>query len=95
MRRKILIIGITDNQTGDDTWRSTSGTTYNIDFSDPGVSLLSYAQYTVYSNTNLTGTTLKDWTNIATSIMHQIIQITGRWIGLPYSRNELGICSCV
>ncbi|MEK6645838.1 MAG: hypothetical protein AABY84_04090, partial [Candidatus Firestonebacteria bacterium] len=60
--------GITDNQTGDDTWRSTSGTTYNIDFSDPGVSLLSYAQYTVYSNTNLTGTTLKDWTNIATSI---------------------------
>ncbi|MEK6647536.1 MAG: PQQ-binding-like beta-propeller repeat protein [Candidatus Firestonebacteria bacterium] len=59
--------GITDSQAGDDTWKNSTGTAYNVDFSDAG-SLLSYVQYTIYSNTNLTGSTLKDWTNIATSI---------------------------
>src|SRR3989339_455045 len=59
--------GVTNNQTGDDTWRAASGTTYNVDFSD-ATSLLSNVQYKVCSATGQTGTVLKDWTNIATGI---------------------------
>ncbi|GAI62760.1 unnamed protein product, partial [marine sediment metagenome] len=41
---------ITDNQTGDDVWRSTDTTTYNVDFNDTGGSLLSYFETRVSTN---------------------------------------------
>jgi hypothetical protein len=58
---------ITDNQAGDDTWRNSAGTAYNIDFSD-STSLLNYAQYKITSSTGQSGTILKDWTNIFTGL---------------------------
>ena len=60
--------GVTDNQTGDDTWRAASGTVYNVDFTDAGGSNLSYAEYSIYSGTGLTGTLIKSWTTIASGI---------------------------
>jgi len=50
---------IVDNQAGDDTWRKTGTTTYDVDFFDlPSVngSGLDYAQYIVYPSTNSDGT---------------------------------------
>ncbi|RLD16393.1 MAG: hypothetical protein DRI36_05720, partial [Caldiserica bacterium] len=58
---------IIDNQEGDDTWRNSAGTTYDVDFYDDK-SLLNYAQYCVYSGTGMTGTLIKDWTYIASGI---------------------------
>src|SRR3989339_200726 len=60
--------GVTNNQTGDNTWRAASGTTYNVDFTDAGGANLNYAQYAVYSATGLTGSQLVTWTTIATNI---------------------------
>ena len=68
VKKDALAPSFTNNQTGDNTWRNTAGTVYNVDFSDTGNSNLSYAQYAVYSATGKTGTLIKDWTNIATGI---------------------------
>jgi len=54
---------VTDNQVGDDYWRNSAGTTYDVDFSDPN-SLLDYAQYKITTSTGQGGTVLKDWTYI-------------------------------
>jgi len=58
---------ITDNQAGDDTWRSSSGTIYNVDFSD-STSLLDYAEYKIHSAPNQGGTEILGWTSIFTSL---------------------------
>lgn len=55
---------ITNNQAGDDTWRNSAGTTYNVDFTSDGNSDLDYAQYAIGSS--LGATNLKAWTNIFT-----------------------------
>ncbi|HLD30242.1 MAG TPA: hypothetical protein VJC03_07855, partial [bacterium] len=55
---------ITDNQAGDYTWRSSSGTTYNIDFSD-NKSLLDYLQYRIVSGT---GGVILDWYTFASNV---------------------------
>ena len=70
---------ITDLQIGDDTWRDTPGTMYNVDFSDiiPS-SNLSYAQYKITSEMGQAGTTLKDWTNIFTNL--GAISYTNDWM---------------
>ncbi len=57
---------IVKNVSGDSTWRSASGTLYNIDFVDP-VSLIDTAQYVVWTGPANTGTKVKDWTNITAS----------------------------
>ncbi|MBN1385212.1 MAG: LamG domain-containing protein, partial [Elusimicrobia bacterium] len=49
-------------QTGDDAWRKTGGTAYNVDFHDQ--SELDYAQYTIWTSSGRSGVQLKDWTNI-------------------------------
>jgi hypothetical protein len=60
---------ISDLQDGDDTWRNTAGTTYNVDFTDSSPSSnLDYAQYKITSETGQGGTVLKDWTNIFTNL---------------------------
>jgi len=55
---------IIDNQAGDNTVRTTSGTTYDVDFEDEGG--LDTIQYCVWTSTGGTGTLVKDWTTIAT-----------------------------
>ncbi|MFX0007373.1 MAG: hypothetical protein ACFFAV_11695, partial [Candidatus Hermodarchaeota archaeon] len=56
---------IIDSQDGDNNWRDTGGTTYNIDFSD-GItsSNLDYAQYIITSEVGQGGIVLKNWTYI-------------------------------
>jgi len=55
---------ITDNQTGDDVWRSSNTATYDVDYSDVG-SLLDYAQYQIKSGT---GGVIVDWYTYASGI---------------------------
>ncbi len=60
------------NQTGDDTWRITGGTTYDVDFDDFATgSGLATVQYTVWNATGTsagTGSEIIPWTSIATNI---------------------------
>ena len=57
---------ITDDQTGDDTWRNAAGTSYDVDFSNAGSgSQLDSAQYAVGSTSG--GTDIKIWTDIFTT----------------------------
>ncbi|RLD18254.1 MAG: hypothetical protein DRI36_01870, partial [Caldiserica bacterium] len=49
---------------GEDIWRTSSGTVYNVDFYDSGGSKLNYAQYKVCSLPNMEGDVIIDWTNI-------------------------------
>jgi len=49
---------VTDAQAGDDTWRRSSGTVYNVDFTDAGGSKLQSARYAVYSSTGRQGAEL-------------------------------------
>ncbi len=59
---------ITDNQLGDTTPRRIAGSTYDVDFTKaPTGPQLDYAQYTIYSGPNKTGTLVKDWTDIFTA----------------------------
>jgi len=56
---------VIESQVGDDSWRNTAGTTYDVDFSDPlPSSNLYYAQYKITSKTEQGGIILKDWTDI-------------------------------
>ncbi|PIU17693.1 MAG: hypothetical protein COT18_12665, partial [Elusimicrobia bacterium CG08_land_8_20_14_0_20_59_10] len=55
---------IADNQAGDDAWRNSSGTVYNVDFLD-SLSGLATAQYKVMSGAGQGGTLIKDWADIA------------------------------
>jgi len=59
---------ITDNQTGDDTWRSSNSGVYDIDFSDTGGSLLNKFQIKVTTGPNLSGTLISDWADVVTGI---------------------------
>lgn len=59
---------VTDNQSGDDTWRNSAGTTYDVDFYDTGGSFLDNVQYTIWSGTGMTGVELLAWTDIADGI---------------------------
>ncbi len=59
---------ITDNQPGDDVWRSSNSGVYSVFFNDVGGSLLSKFQLKATSGPNQTGTVLFDWTDLATSI---------------------------
>ena len=68
LKKDTTVPVITNNQTGDDTWRSAAGTVYNVDFTDAGNSGLSFVQYKIYSATGMTGSVLKDWTSIAAGI---------------------------
>ena len=54
---------ITNNQTGDDVWRASAGTLYNVDFAD-ALSGLATAQYRITSQPGQSGTVMKDWTDI-------------------------------
>ncbi|TFF97828.1 MAG: hypothetical protein EU547_03265 [Promethearchaeota archaeon] len=56
---------IIDSQIGDDIWRDSAGTTYNVDFYDSlPSSNLRFAQYKITSAVEQGGTVLKDWTYI-------------------------------
>ena len=46
-----------NNETGDDAWRKSSGTVYNVDFHDSEV-FLEAAYYAVYTATGLAGSEL-------------------------------------
>jgi len=59
---------ITDNQTGDFTWRQASGTQYNIDFDDTGGSKLDLLQYRVWSSAGQSGTEIISWTTISDEV---------------------------
>jgi len=54
---------ITGSQAGDDTWRDTAGTLYDVDFADGG-SLISSAAYTAWTGPGATGTQAKGWTQL-------------------------------
>ncbi|MHB0995340.1 MAG: hypothetical protein ACYC2I_03110, partial [Elusimicrobiales bacterium] len=56
---------ITDNQSGDNTWRNAAGTVYNVDFQDL-TSKLATAQYRITSAAGQGGTVIKDWTDLFT-----------------------------
>lgn len=74
---------ITDNQIGDDTWRTANpGAIYDVDFSDTGGSDLNNVQYTVYSAAGMSGTQVKSWTDIATGINNSAF--TSNW-GIDFS----------
>ncbi|MFH1415964.1 MAG: LamG-like jellyroll fold domain-containing protein [Elusimicrobiota bacterium] len=94
---------ITDGQAGDGTWRiSDPGAVYNIDFSD-GLSLLDYAQYTVYSGPGKTGNILKNWTNIFTALessdyndnwavdFNYLVERSTNWVSVRVCDNAGGI----
>jgi hypothetical protein len=53
---------IVDNQFGDDNWRNSSGTVYNVHFTDDGGSLLSDFEVKITSGPGQTGTVAQDWT---------------------------------
>jgi len=55
---------VADNQSGDDVWRKSAGTLYNVDFNDTGGSLINGIEYAIYSNPGMSGTLRKDWTPI-------------------------------
>jgi hypothetical protein len=60
---------IIDLQEGDNIWRNTAGTTYNVNFTDSSPSSnLDYAQYKITNETGQGGTVLKDWTDIFTDL---------------------------
>ncbi|MFX1432021.1 MAG: NosD domain-containing protein, partial [Promethearchaeota archaeon] len=64
-----VIPSIIDNQLGDDNWHNSTGTTYDVDFSDlTPSSNLDYAQYKITTAPGQGGTVLKDWTNIFTNL---------------------------
>jgi hypothetical protein len=58
---------VADNQTGDNTWRKTGGTLYDVDFYDYGANL-SDLKYSIYSSADMTGVRLATWTVIAASV---------------------------
>ncbi|MDA8132066.1 MAG: hypothetical protein M0011_11235, partial [Elusimicrobia bacterium] len=68
MRKSTTVPSVTDNQPGDDVWRSAPGTVYNVDFRDNSSSGLDTAQYKVMTGPGQTGTLVKDWTTIAANI---------------------------
>ncbi len=57
---------ITDNQTGDLTWRRVNDGTYDVDFVDP--SALDRFEVRVWSGAGQTGTMRQDWTLVAGGI---------------------------
>lgn len=59
---EIVPPSITDNQAGDETWRNTSGTTYDVDFSDNAH--LDDAYYTAYTGSIMSGSQVVPWTAI-------------------------------
>ncbi|MFX1522413.1 MAG: NosD domain-containing protein, partial [Promethearchaeota archaeon] len=60
---------IIDNQLGDDTWRNSTGTTYDVDFSDlTPSSNLDTAQYKITTLPGQGGIVVIDWTNIFTNL---------------------------
>ncbi|MFX1356123.1 MAG: hypothetical protein ACFFA8_02475, partial [Promethearchaeota archaeon] len=60
---------ITDSQAGDDIWRNTAGTTYDVDFSDPDPSSnLSYAEYRITTAPDQGGMIVQDWTEIFSNL---------------------------
>ncbi|MFH1415963.1 MAG: lamin tail domain-containing protein [Elusimicrobiota bacterium] len=61
---------MTDNQSGDYTWRNSTGMTYNVDFSDP-LSYLDDLEYSVYPSSALKGTPVKSWTPAKLNINQQ------------------------
>lgn len=69
---------IDDNQEGDDAWRNSEGTAYDIDFleSTPS-STLDYAQYKITSEQHQGGMVLLDWTNIFQD--HGSLSFTTDW----------------
>jgi len=83
---------VTDNQTGDNTWRSSDpGAIYDVDFSDTGGSNLKNAQYAVWSKPGMaagTGTQLISWTNIATGI--NAAAYTANW-GVAFASLSEGV----
>ncbi|MEW6200373.1 MAG: FG-GAP-like repeat-containing protein, partial [bacterium] len=76
---------ITDNQPGDNTWRSIDpGAIYDVDFADPapGNSNLDYIKYSVWSGAGMTGVELIGWATIASGINAQ--SYTAEW-GVNYA----------
>jgi len=67
VKKDIGLPVIGQNQSGDDSWRISSGTTYDIDFND-SLSTLDNAQYIVYSSSSMLGTQIVDWTTIFSSL---------------------------
>ena len=60
---------VIDNQADDNTWvNSDPGAVWDVDFSDANGSALNNVQYTMWTASDQTGTELKSWTDIATSI---------------------------
>ncbi len=95
VRKDVTLPSINDNQSGDDTWRSSSGTLYNVGFNDDGGSLLSGFEIRVTSGPDGTGTVIKDWTNRFTAINQQSYSqqwdIGGEiWDALPGGRSYVG-----
>jgi hypothetical protein len=59
---------ITNNQLGDDTWRSVNDGKYDVDFTDAGGSLLSHFQTRVCATAGGCATPLQDWTTVVSGI---------------------------
>ncbi len=59
---EIVPPSISDNQAGDETWRNSGGTTYDVDFSDNAH--LDDAYYTAYTGSIMSGSQVVPWTAI-------------------------------
>ncbi|GAB4029146.1 MAG: hypothetical protein Fur0012_03120 [Elusimicrobiota bacterium] len=69
---------VIDNQSGDYTWRNSSGTYYDVDFlSYQGVVNISSFAITAYTDVNKTGVMLFDWQQMASNI--NALSYTADW----------------
>ncbi|MBT9164335.1 MAG: hypothetical protein DDT23_00330 [candidate division WS2 bacterium] len=76
---------ITNNQKGDDIWRSTNNGVYDVDFADTGGGNLSHFQTKVCTAVAQGGTVLQDWTTVVSNI--SVPSYTTDW-SLPTSTWE-------
>jgi len=53
---------------GDSVWQKNSSRAYNVDWTDTGGSQLNTFEYFVSTGANMSGTQVKDWTQVQTSI---------------------------
>ncbi|HBA59975.1 MAG TPA: hypothetical protein DCZ92_03980, partial [Elusimicrobia bacterium] len=61
IKKDVTAPSITNNQSGDDAWRSVNDGTYNVDFADAGGSALARFEIKVATGPSQTGTLAADW----------------------------------
>ncbi len=94
--KDVTLPGISNQQTGDDAWRNSSGTVYKVYFNDGGGSKLNKFQVKITSGPSGTGTLILDWAdyavNIASNGYAQDWALTSQqWSLLPQGRSYVSV----